>query len=74
MHVQSYCFTNTTPFSLPKLPFTVIQKFCYHGKRDVTLLLSIVTRDLSEISSKPFWNDFALNSIRPGVISEGDIG
>ena len=44
MHVQSCCFTNINlslflPFSLPspspsllpKLPFVVIQKFCYHG-------------------------------------------
>ena len=41
MHVQSCCFTNKLiaflPFSLPspsllpKLPFVVIQKFCYHG-------------------------------------------
>ena len=42
MHVQSCCVTNIDlllflPFSLPspsllpKLPFVVIQKFCYHG-------------------------------------------
>ena len=42
MHVQSCCFTKINlllflPFSLPspsllaKLPFVVIQKFCYHG-------------------------------------------
>ena len=42
MHVQSCCFTTINlllflPFSLPstsllaKLPFVVIQKFCYHG-------------------------------------------
>ena len=44
MHVQSFCFTNIVikllallPFSLPsssllpKLPFVVIQNFCYHG-------------------------------------------
>ena len=44
MHVQSCCFTNINlllflPFSLllpspsllPKLPFVVIQKFCFHG-------------------------------------------
>ena len=40
-HVQSCCFTNInlllltfslpSPSLLPKLPFVVIQKFCYHG-------------------------------------------
>ena len=60
MYVQSCCFTDINlllflPFSLPspsllpKLPFVVIQKFCYHG--NVTSHFSLLTDNIQSEGS-----------------------